>query len=102
LDYFVAVTQQDSFLCSLPLLDVCDIIKVYRSFGLSLFCELESHWAELAITLEIGLEVLQENNFLINRSWVVEEGVFSDLLYCVGSLLLITDSLNVNEVEQIG
>jgi hypothetical protein len=69
---------------------------------LSLFSEVESHGAELAITLKIRLEVLQQHNFLVDRSWVVEEGVLSDLFYCAGGCLLITDSLDVNEVEQIG
>ena len=51
-----------------------------RSRGRITLVELEGNGLELAVPLEVGLEVLQQNYFLIDRCWIVKEIVVLELL----------------------
>ena len=75
---FVGVSQEDGFLGSLPLLDVAQRLVGLRSFWSTFFREIELEWLELLVSIEIALEVLKQDNFLVYRFWIVEEVVRSD------------------------
>ena len=63
--------------------------------------KVELHWLELAVTFQVRLKVLQKNNFLANRSWVVKEVVLVQLLHRSSEVLFISDAVDINKVEKI-
>lgn len=96
----VTVSEEDCLFSPFPFLDITEILlQVSGSLGQIVLVERELHRSELGITLEVGLEVLQEHNLLGDGLWVVEEVVFIDLL---NSLVTVTNPLDVDKVEQIG
>jgi len=102
LDNLIAVSQQDSLLGTLPLLDVRKIVQVHRSLRQIILVKVELHGPKLGVAFEIRLEMLQQDDLLRDRVGVLKEVVLINLLDgCAGSLGLVTHSLNVDEVEQV-
>ena len=99
LNHFVVVAKQNSFLCALPFFDVGKVIHVVRTRRGILFCKVKCHWAELAVTLKIWLKMLQKNNFLINRRWVIIKVILVNLLHSICTF--VTHTFNVNEMKEI-
>ena len=87
LNHFVGVSQEDGLLCSFPLFDIAQLLLCLRSFWSILFCEVEFERLELLVAIQIALEVLEKDNFLVNRFWIVEEivllGIVCQALSCI-------------------
>ena len=66
-----------------------------------LLCKIERHRFKLAVSFEIRLEMLQQNNFFADGSWIVKECVLIYLLNGSSLVFFISNSINVNEMEQV-
>ena len=84
------------------------MISLWRIF----FSKAKFDWFELLIAIKIALEMLQKNNFLVYRFWIVEEVVLSNnicgVLYVglntarrISRRRCTTRLFNVVKVEQI-
>ena len=110
MDDLICISEQDSFLGPLPLLDVHQLVKVcVLARGSILLSESKFKRLELLITIEITFKVLQKDNFFVDRLRVVEKVEVRDLIsYALRRLAvaiesgLLLGSLDVVEVELVG
>ena len=110
MDDLICISEQDSFLSPLPLLDVHQLVKVcVLTRGSILLSKSEFKRLELLITIEITFKVLQKDNFFVDRLRVVEKVEVRDLIsYALRRLAvaiesgLLLGSLDVVEVELVG
>ena len=80
MNHFVGVSQEDCFLCTLPLLDVAQRLVRLRSLWHVVFGEVEFKRLELLIPVKVALEVLQQHNLLVYRFWIVKEVELLDVV----------------------
>lgn len=100
LDDFVAVPEEDGLLSTLPFLNVRKIRKISGSLWQIILVKVERHGSELAVSLKVRLEMLQQNDLLSDGVRVLKEVVLIYLFDGVGSGV-VTHTLNVDKVEQI-
>lgn len=95
LNNLIAQPEEYSFLGSLPLLEVAwrSLASLLRRH---LRVEVELQWLELLVSIEVALEMLKQDDFLVNSLRVVEEIQTLDVV-----LLAALAPLNVVEVEQV-
>jgi hypothetical protein len=99
LNDLIAVAQHDCLASTLPLLDVGQWILCFGPQRSSVFREGELKGLELLVAIQVALEVLKKDDFLVDCFWELKEIKLMNLFFLL--ILSSTRTVNVVKMEQI-